>query len=178
MLQKTLFRLALVIGRRLGPAAAAALLGAARAWLADPANEHHRRRLVAMLRDLSLRAGGHAGRMAQAAAGQVESRRRSHAAWEREMMALRHEVTDHPTGPVRAAAMEAYLEQVAGGPRLVAESARPADARRAVLRALDEEARSIGADPLGPDERRRALEAVDAARAGCYRVAREPGGAA
>lgn len=178
MLQRSLFRLALVIGRRLGPAAAAALLGAARAWLADPANEHHRQRLVAMLRDLSVRAGGRAGRMAQAAAGQVESRRRSLVAWERETMALRHDVTEHPTGPVRAAALDAYLQQVAAGPRLVAEAARPADARRAVLRALDEEARSIAGDPLGPDERRRALEAVEDARAGCYRVARDGGGGA
>jgi len=168
VLQRTLLQLTLVIGRRLGPAAAAALLGAARAWLADPANEHQRQRLIATLRDLSIRAGGQAGRMAQAAARQVESRRRSLAAWEREMMALRHEVVEHPSGPVRAAALEAYLLQISAGPRLVAEAHRPADARRAVLRALDDETRSMAADPLGPEERRRALEAVEDARAGCY----------
>jgi len=175
LLQRSLFRLALVVGRRLGPAAAAALLGAARAWLADPANEHHRQRLLALLRDTSIRAGGRAGRMAQSVGRQVESRRRSLVAWEREMMSLRHEVTEHPTGPVRAAALEAYLVQIAAGPPLVTEAARPADARRAVLRALEEEARSVAADPLGPDERRRALEALEDARAGCYRATQDGG---
>ncbi|MFN8109520.1 MAG: hypothetical protein U0Y82_06695 [Thermoleophilia bacterium] len=167
-MNRSLLRLAVVVGRRLGPAVATALLAAARSWLADPANEQQRQRLVAMLRDVSIRAGGRAGRMAQQLAQQVELRRRSLVAWEREMIALRGEVSRHTSGSVRQAAMAAYLTQVGAGPHLVREARRPSDTRRAVLQALDGEARAVTGEPLGPDERRRALEAIDAARAECY----------
>jgi hypothetical protein len=55
---------------------------------------------------------------------------------------------------------------------IVARSGKP-DARRHVLAAFDNEARAIAREALGPDERRRALEEIDAGRAGCYQT--DPG---
>ncbi|MCB9010933.1 MAG: hypothetical protein H6531_03760 [Actinobacteria bacterium] len=167
-LASQLARLALLIARRLGPAAAAALIAATRAWLSDPDNETQRARLVSMLRTLSRQAGGQAGEAAQRMAGQIESRRRNLRTWRRELAALRDEVADHSAGPVRAAAFDAYLRHIDVGPALVAAARNPTDVRRRVMVALTREAAALSGTPFGPHERDEAIRAIEAARAGCY----------
>jgi hypothetical protein len=172
-LNAALLKLVIVVARRLGPAAAAALLAAGRSWLADPANEDKKQQLVAQLRGVSVAVGGAAGRSAGAFARQLERRRRSVRAWRRETAALRAEIGTHPTGEVRAAALDAYLVQLAAAPLLLVGRPKPSEVRRRVLAALDEEARALPSEPLGPDERRRVSEAMDRARADCYRITRD-----
>jgi hypothetical protein len=164
-----LIRIVGMIARRLGPAAAATLLAAGRAWLANPENDDARAALAHQLRTLGGRAGGSAGRVAGGLARQVERRKVSVGSWEREVMSLRYEVAELASGPLRAAAFDAYLAQLAMGPLVVARAAQ-ADTRRQVLLAFDNEARAIAREALGPDERRRALEEIDAGREGCYRT--------
>jgi hypothetical protein len=164
----------MLVARRIGPVAAAALVKAGRAWLADPANENARQALVAQLRGVSGRAGGGVARLADGLTRQVEARRRGVGPWEREMMSLRYEVADLPSGEVRAAAFGAYLAQVGFAPEVVSLANRPADVRRQVLDGLDAEARALRTEAFGPEERRRALEAVEEARAACYRVGADP----
>ena len=97
----------------------------------------------------------------------MEKRRVSVAAWERDLMAMRYEVVDMAPGPVREAALDAYVAQATAGVHLVASAARPQQARVDVIRALDAEARMLRTERLSADERRRALDAVAAARAVC-----------
>jgi hypothetical protein len=163
----------MVVARRLGPAAAAALLAAGRSWMADPANEQKKAVLVGQLRSVSLAVGGAAGRSAGSFARQLERRRRTVRTWRRETGALRAEIGTHPSGEVRAAALDAYLVQIAAAPLLLVGLASPSESRRKILAALDEEAAAIPSEPLGPDERRRVAEAVDRARADCYRITRD-----
>lgn len=108
-------------------------------------------------------------------AAQVEARRRGVGAWEREMMQLRYEVAEMPSGDVRSAAFDAYLAQVGWARETVAAAGKPVDARRQVLTALETEAAAVRREAFGPDERRRAMEAIEETRAGIYRASVEPG---
>lgn len=168
-MNKLLLSVVALVARRFGPVVAAALLKAGRTWLSDPANEPARAALLAQLRGISDRAGGSASRLAGGLARQVEARRRGVGPWEREMMSLRYEVADLPSGEVRAAAFGAYLVQIAWAAEVVTHAGRPAEARRQVLAGLENEARAVRAEAFGPDERRRALEALEDARVACYR---------
>lgn len=159
--------LATLIARRQGAAAAQILLRRGAAWMADPANEQTRGALVEQLRIAAERAGGAAGTMAARIAKEVEKRRVSVSAWERDVMALRYEIADMAQGPVREAALDAYAAQVGAGVHLVRGAARPGQARTDVLRALDAEARMLRTERLGAQERERAMAAVAAARAAC-----------
>lgn len=159
--------LATLIARRQGAAAAQALLRRGAAWMADPANEQARDALVEQLRTGAERAGGAAGRMAARIAKEIEKRRVSVSAWERDVMALRYEIADMAPGPVREAALDAYAAQVGAGVHLVRGATRPGQARADVLRALDAEARMLRTERLAEAERARAMAAVAAARAAC-----------
>jgi len=160
-----LVALAAILGRRYGQVAAAALLRSGREWLADPANDETKQAYLRQLRAWAERAGGIAGRMSARLAREVERRRVSVGAWERDLMALRYEIADMAPGPMRDAALEAYASQARAGVHLVPGSSRPVDARRQVLAALRAEASMLSRERLSADERRRALEALADARA-------------
>jgi hypothetical protein len=166
----SLFRLITWLMRRHGRAAVAILALSARAWLEDPANEHKRQAVVLNLRQWSSRAGGGAGRSAARLARQIERRRASVPTWERELLSLRYEIADLPPGAGRDAALDAYCAHAAAGARLVEVAARPTRARRRVLAAFASEAALLPGDGLTDLETERALEAIDRARAACYRV--------
>lgn len=159
--------LAAILARRQGAAAAQALMRKGSAWMADPSNDAARRALVEQLRTGAERAGGTAARLGARLAKEVEKRRVSVAAWERDLMSLRYEVADMAPGPVRDAALEAYAAQVSAAVHLIGGSNSPSRARAEVLRALDAEERMLRGERLGADERRRAIDAVIAARAAC-----------
>lgn len=121
--------------------------------------------------------GGTAGGVASRLAGEITRRKgTSPATWERELMSLRYEVVDMAPGPVREAALDAYAAQAWAGVSLVgaAPSGRVARVRRRVVTALGTEGELLRTERLSHQERRRASEAVEAARAACYR----PDGAA
>jgi hypothetical protein len=160
-----LVALAAILGRRYGRVAAEALLRSGREWLADPANEATKQAYVEQLRTWAQRAGGLAGRMSARLAREVERRRVSVGAWERDLMALRYEIADMAPGPMREAAIGAYTTQARAGVHLVGDASRPDDARRQVLAALRAEASMLARERLSADERRRALDAVAEARA-------------
>jgi hypothetical protein len=141
----------------------------ARAWLADPANEAKRAAVVSQLRGWGERAGDTAGQTAVRLAGEIERRRSSVGAWERELMSLRYEMVDLSPGPVRKAALEAYEAQAWAGPSLVAGAARSGRARRKVVAALAAEAGMLPTERLSHEERRRATKAIEGAQAACYR---------
>lgn len=162
-----LVALAAILGRRYGRVAAEALLRSGRDWLADPANDATKQAYLDQLRAWAQRAGGIAGRMSARLAREVERRRVSVGAWERDLMTLRYEIADMAPGPMREAAIEAYASQARAGVHLVSGASRPAEARRQVLAALRAEASMLARERLSPDERRRALEAVADARAAC-----------
>jgi len=104
---ESLVRLVRRVAAQLGADAADALARAARAWLADPANAAARARLVTALAEISRRAGGLTAAMATTAAAGVRRYRRSVGSWERELTAARDAIPRHPSGPGRAAALEA-----------------------------------------------------------------------
>ncbi len=160
-----LVSLAALLARRQGAAAAQALLQSGRAWMADPANEATKQALLVQLRSYADRAGGTVGQISAKLARDVERRRVSVASWERDLMAMRYEVVDLAPGPVREAALAAYVSQASAGVHLIASASKPQEARNGVLRALDAEERMLRGERLSADERRRALEAVAAARA-------------
>lgn len=166
----SLLRLVRWLVRRHGRIAVALLIASARAWIADPDNERVRRDLVRNLRDWSGRAGGKAGRSAARLARQIERRRATVAGWERELSALRYEIIDLPQGTAREAALDTYCTHCAAGFRFVERAVSPAKARRRVLAALASEEALIPGEGMSSLERERALEAVDRARAACYRV--------
>lgn len=161
-MNKLLLSIVSLVARRYGPRAATALLRAGRTWLADPANEPAKQALLARLRQLTVGGGG-AGRLAANLARQLEARRGGVGPWERTMMDLRYEAAELPTGPDRAAVVEAYVAQIAMAAQVMA-SAGGDGTRRQVLRALEDEERAVRREALGPDERRRALEAMEQAR--------------
>jgi hypothetical protein len=162
-----LLALAALIARRQGPKVARALLLKAQAWLADPANEQTKRALLAQLRTIAEAAGGAAGRLSARLAREVERRRVSPAAWERDLMGLRYEIADMAPGPMRAAALAAYTSQARAGVHLIGDATRPEEARRQVVAALRAEGRMLRGDRLSAAEREQALAAVEDALAAC-----------
>jgi hypothetical protein len=162
-----LFALAALIARRQGPKVARLLLLKAQAWLADPANEQTKQALLAQLRSIAEVAGGAAGRMSARLAREVEKRRVSVGAWERDLMGLRYEIADMAPGPMRAAALAAYTAQARAGVHLIGDAKRPDEARRQVVAALRAEARMLRGDRLSGAEREQALAAVEDALAAC-----------
>jgi hypothetical protein len=159
--------LAAILARRQGAAAAQALLRKGSAWMADPANDGARQALVEQLRAGAEKAGGTAARLGGRLAREIERRTVSVAAWERDLMSLRYEVADMAPGPVREAAIDAYVAQVSAAVHLISGGTNPTRARVEVMRALAAEERMLASERLGADERRRALAAVAAARAAC-----------
>jgi len=82
-------------------------------------------------------------------------------------MAARYEIPQHPSGEIRAAALETYLGLTEAAPGLIRDAARPERALRDVTTALDCEARLLRTEALGPRERQLALDANVHARAAC-----------
>jgi len=158
-------RLVRRVAAQLGPDVADALVRAARAWLTDPANAASRARLVGALTEIARRAGGMTAALAMTAAAGVRRYRRSVGSWERELMTARYAIPQHPSGPERAAALEAYLGLTDAAPGTVAAAKDPRRAQREVLVALELEARMLRTEALGPGERQRALGANARARA-------------
>jgi hypothetical protein len=171
-----LLALGVFLARRYGPAAASTLARTANAWLADPANGEKKRRLVEALGQWSQTATGRAASTAAALARQVELRRVSPAAWERDLMDLRHELPAIPRGPERDAATRAYEAQLRAGVHLISGARRPERAREEVLAALRAERAMIARERLGDRERERLMVAVDATSAACAEMHRAPGG--
>jgi hypothetical protein len=162
-----LLALAAVIARRQGPKVARLLLLKAQAWLADPANEQTKQALLAQLRTIAEKAGGAAGRMSARLAREIERRRVSVGAWERDLMGLRYEIADMAPGPMRAAALAAYASQARAGVHLIGDAGRPGEARRQVVAALRAEQRMLRGDRLSAAERAEALAAVEDALEAC-----------
>ena len=172
-----LLALAALLARKQGAAAAKALLRQGQAWMADPANDATRQALIEQLRSLAERTGGAIGRMSTRLAREVERRKVSVAAWERDLMSLRYEIADMAAGPMREAAIDAYVAQASAGVHLIASASKPDRARVEVLRALEAEERMLERERLSADDLRRALAAVASARAACA-GRRAPQGAA
>ena len=162
-----LLALGLLLARRYGVAAVAALARSANAWLADPANDAKRQELVGALRDWSRKAQGAAGRTAATLAQQVERRKVSTAAWERDLMDLRHDLPGIPHGPARDGALRYYESQLRGGVHLIAHARSPARAREEVLAALRAEGAMLHRERLTDEERERLLAAVGSAVVAC-----------
>jgi hypothetical protein len=162
---EALVRLVRRVAAQLGPDVADALVRAARAWLTDPANAHDRARLMAVLAEISRRAGGLTAALATVAAAGVRRYRRSVRSWERELMAARYAIPQHPSGPERAAALEAYLGLTDAAPGTIATAKDARRAQREVLAALELEARLLRTEALGPGERQAALAANARAQA-------------
>ena len=162
-----LVSLAAVLAKRQGAAAAQSLLQSGRAWMADPANESSKQALLVQLRQYAERAGGTVGELSAKLYRDVEKRRVSVASWERDLMAMRYEVVDMAPGPVREAALAAYVAQASAGVHLINGASKPNEARVGVIRALDAEERMLRGERLSADEKGRALQAVAAARAAC-----------
>ena len=158
--------LAALLARKQGAAVAKMLLAQAQAWMADPANEATKRALVEQLTGIAQKAGGAAGRLSSRLAREVDRRKVSVAAWERDLMSLRYEIADMAPGPIRDAAVDAYVAQASAGVHLIDDPGRPEKARD-VMRALETEARMLASERLTADERRRTVDAVAAARAAC-----------
>ena len=161
-----LIALAAMLARKQGAAMAKALMREAQAWMADPANDATKRALVEQLRGIAEKAGGAAGKLSARLAKEVDRRRVSVAAWERDLMSLRYEIADMAPGQIRDAALDAYVAQASAAVHLIEDSSRP-DQTRDVLRALEAEQRMLASERLTAGERRRATEAVAAARAAC-----------
>jgi hypothetical protein len=161
-----LVALAAMLARKQGAAMAKLLLLHAQEWMADPANDATKRALVEQLRGIAERAGGSAGRLSARLAKEVDRRKVSVAAWERDLMSLRYEIADMAPGPVRDAALDAYVSQASAGVHLIDDPGRP-DKVRDVVRALEAEQRMLASERLTRDERRRAIDAIDAARIVC-----------
>lgn len=161
-----LIALAAMLARKQGAAMAKMLMQEAQAWMADPANDTAKRALVDQLRGIAEKAGGAAGRLSARLAKEIDRRKVSVAAWERDLMSLRYEIADMAPGPIRDAALDAYVAQASAGVHLIDDPGRPEKVRD-VLRALEAEERMLASERLTRDERRRAMEAVAAARAAC-----------
>jgi hypothetical protein len=162
-----LLALAALLARKQGPKVARLLLLKAQAWLADPANEEAKQALIVQLRTVAEKAGGTVARMSARLAREVEKRKVSPAAWERDLMSLRYEIADLAPGPMREAAITAYATQARAGVHLIADAKRPEEARRQVVAALRAEQRMLRGDRLSAAERERALAAVEEALASC-----------
>jgi hypothetical protein len=162
-----LFALAALLARKQGPKVARLLLLKAQAWLADPASEETKQALIAQLRTIADKAGGAVGRMSARLAREVEKRKVSPAAWERDLMGLRYEIADMAPGPMREGAIAAYATQARAGVHLIGDAKRPEEARRQVVAALRAEQRMLRGGRLSSAEREQALAAVEEALAAC-----------
>jgi hypothetical protein len=162
-----LLALAALLARKQGPKVARLLLLKAQAWLADPANEEAKQALIVQLRTVADKAGGTVARMSARLAREVEKRKVSPAAWERDLMSLRYEIADLAPGPMREGAITAYATQARAGVHLIADAKRPEEVRRQVVAALRAEQRMLRGDRLSAAERERALAAVEEALAAC-----------
>jgi hypothetical protein len=168
-----LLALAGLLARRYGPAAAARLARAARGWLADPANARARDELLGQLRGWASRASGAAAGAAALLAREIEvRRRRSVAAWEREVIARRMDLAGAAPGPAREAALSAYAEEAESAAAILAASARPGEDLALVRAAVAAERGMLSGERIGRSERDRALRALDRALAACERAAR------
>jgi hypothetical protein len=170
-----LLALAAFLARRYGVKAVSALARSANAWLADPANEAAKQQLVAQLTEWSRVATGGAARTAAALAQQVDKRKVSTGAWERDLMDLRYELAEIEPGPIREGAIRAYEAQLRAGVHLISGARSPGRAREEVLAALRAEATMLRRERLTGDERERLLAAADAAIAACSAMFREDG---
>lgn len=131
--------------------------------------------LAGQLRLWARRIGGRGGRAADRLARDVERWRPSPGAWERELVALRRERADLAGGPVRAAAIDAYLAQLGGAEGVVARAREPGRVRRRILKVLAGEESSLAREErLSHGEERRILAALEVARAACYRESAPP----
>jgi hypothetical protein len=172
-----LLALAAFLARRYGVKAVSSLARSANAWLADPANEAAKQQLVAQLREWSRVASGGASRTAAALAWQVEKRKVSTGAWERDLMDLRYELPSLEHGPIRQGAVRAYESQLRAGVHLISGARSPERTREEVLAALRAEATMLRRERLTDDERARLLAATEAAIAACSAMFREADGA-
>src|SRR3974390_1831746 len=145
-----LVRLVRRVAAQLGPDVADALGRAVRAWLTDPANVANRARLLATLTEISRRAGGMTAALATTAAAGVRRYRRSVGSWERELMTARYAIPQHPSGPERAAALEAYLALTDAAPGTIAAAKDRQRAQREVLVTLELEGPMLRTEVLGP----------------------------
>ena len=86
-------------------------------------------------------------------------------------MGLRYEIADMAPGPMREAAIDAYVAQARAGVHLIDDAKRPEEVRARWCRAAG---RAADAAPRAAVVRRagRALAAVEAARAACGARAR------
>lgn len=165
-----LFRLLGFLTRRQGRLAVALLALSIRGWLSDRGDDDARGALVTQLRTWSRRVGGRGGRAADALARDVERWKPSPGAWEKEVLALRNERPEIAPGPVRAAAIDAYLAQLAAAEGVVRRSRDPGRARRRALAVLDgEEAALAGERALSDAEGQKIRRALERAKAACYR---------
>ncbi|HMM48521.1 MAG TPA: hypothetical protein PKE32_02755 [Miltoncostaeaceae bacterium] len=164
----TLF--AAFLARRYGPRAVSALARAGTTWLADPANEAAKRQLIAQLQHWAQVAGPHAARTASRLAREVDRRRVSVGAWERDLMDLRYELPALERGPIRDGALRAYEAQVRAGVHLIAGARHPDRCREQVTAALRAEATMLRAERLGRGECERLLAAIDATIDTCRRM--------
>jgi hypothetical protein len=162
-----LWRLVQRLAADLAPEVADALLGAARAWMSDPANRAARERLVGQLIEISRHAGGLTASLAGSAARIIEGYRRGPGPWERQLMAARYAIPNLPTGSARAAALETYLALTEAAPAVIADARHPDRARREVTDALMLEARMLRSEALGPRERELAVQVNARIRAVC-----------
>lgn len=150
-----------------------------RGWLSDRGDTDARGALVRQLRLWGRRAGGRGGRAAHRLARDVERWQPSPGAWERELVALRREREDLTGGPVRAAAVDAYLAQLGGAEGVVSRAREPGRVRRRALKVLAaEETALVAEERLSSGEERRILAALENARAACYRESAPPSDAA
>ena len=140
------------------------MLRAAKSWLEDPANDEKRRALIAQVTNVGTRLGGAPQVLAKTITRQLAwGRRRAPGEWEREVSRMRRHITETPSGPERAMLTDAYVEALGRGPRGALESLSGKDARE-VADVYEREAEAVVREPLGPDERERALDALRSAR--------------
>ena len=144
-------------------------------WLSDRSDDDARVKLVRQLRSWAGRTGGRGGRAADRLARDVARWQPRPGAWERELVALRREREELPGGPVRSAAVNAYLAQLAGAEGLVARAREPGRARRRTLRFLASEQEALAHEArLSTVEERHIIAALESARAACYRESAPP----
>ncbi|MEQ8833235.1 MAG: hypothetical protein RIB67_02175 [Miltoncostaeaceae bacterium] len=152
--------LGLVLVRRYGMRAAGQFVRAAQEWVSDPANEPAKQRLIQQLGEWGRRAGGATARTAEVLQRQVEKRKVSVGAWERDLMDLRHELPGLRRGYPREAAIRAYESQVRAGVHLIAHARSPARAREEVTAALRAEIGMLRRERLEPAEEGRLVGAA------------------
>lgn len=162
--------LAATIARKYGPWAAAKLARAGQAWIADPENLARRDELVAQLRAWSEKASGTAAATASRLADDVGAKRRlSVAAWERDLMEKRMDLERASSPPRREAALVAYAEEAEAAVSILDEAPREQKMIE-IEETFVAERGMLRSSGLSPDDKARALRAVDRALAACHRA--------